>query len=1072
MSAQQGVPSLSFIPANDISHYVQTFRNNVPGGGPRISGAVARNILMQSKLPVNELGRIWELSDVHKSGSLSLAEFMLAMFLAQCRINGKSVPPTLPPKIVAEIEAANSSAVTGTPAQVNMPMLHQQPVQLQQPMGMPTPGFQQQPQQLNVAMPTPTHYGTAQTNQAESIEPVEDFNSRYPDIAPSGGTQGALNSVKQSFTQDLLGTRIGESQHMWAISSSEKAQYEAIFRRWDPGHRGVLKGDQAREVFAQSGLPQHELAKIWSLADINNQGELNLDEFSVAMHLIFRRLAGDQIPSVLPQELVPRSSKDFMDSLVNMKEQLMFKDLRKKTPASVRSETPVRTATGSAYDGDDSNDDGDFGVYKSANRRRNHDGRHSVEPSSRSSESPSGTAPVGTAESIEQLRRTIQQRKKEIEKLKDDAQRQQTEKAEGRISSRWRIDELKREIEDIHRSTPVATTGSGSDGSDRARFTAKRAKLVRSINELAQTMPSLIANHERLSNELADTKRDVVRKRDAKANGPLGTGSGDDMEARAARLVAQRMAALTGQSIEELESSSADDRIKGEVEKIDSLRTEQVDRMDAVRSGLDRVKRTMQELKLAGVSADQDDDADRWDDGVGVKSEEVRELVERLKRIEKLTVRPSAATASATHPSAFSPVTQERSPAASAEKPSQPSIAERLAQANTKQERDQILKDIAEERFRERQRALGVPEPEPEAAAKKPEMVYKPSAVPESVNNNPWDAPASSPAHAVASNPFGNQPNDSSTQPSRGNSNPIFANSLEVDNFSDTSSEEWDHNSDDEDNDGDGDGDVAKGATESKVKKDGGVPSAITPFDNLDTTHAGLDTPASNVSFNTAFANPALSPVDTEPEKVDKSKDANNPFHGLIAAQAATTDPTASTASTNQKSTGSATAPATNAVAAEYERLRLRALYPYNTGEADELVIEPGDLVETRPIPAGRQSTTDHADEGWMYGELLTESQTDQDDGWEPSGKAGWFPKDYAETLGAPGSRGWNKTKALFGTAKYNYEPQHDDELRVAEGDRVRVVDGDKAESWWKVRKIGGEKEQGMLPAMYIDLDN
>ncbi|KAJ1957648.1 hypothetical protein GGI12_004965, partial [Dipsacomyces acuminosporus] len=83
----------------------------------------------------------------------------------------------------------------------------------------------------------------------------------------------------------------------------------------------------------------------------------------------------------------------------------------------------------------------------------------------------------------------------------------------------------------------------------------------------------------------------------------------------------------------------------------------------------------------------------------------------------------------------------------------------------------------------------------------------------------------------------------------------------------------------------------------------------------------------------------------------------------------------------------------------------------------------------------------------------------------------GWFPKDYAELLGGPGSRGWNKTKALFGTAKYKYEPQHDDELKVAEGDRVRVVDGDKAESWWKVRKIGGDKEEGMLPAMYIDLD-
>ncbi|KAJ1795557.1 hypothetical protein LPJ56_007341, partial [Coemansia sp. RSA 2599] len=52
--------------------------------------------------------------------------------------------------------------------------------------------------------------------------------------------------------------------------------------------------------------------------------------------------------------------------------------------------------------------------------------------------------------------------------------------------------------------------------------------------------------------------------------------------------------------------------------------------------------------------------------------------------------------------------------------------------------------------------------------------------------------------------------------------------------------------------------------------------------------------------------------------------------------------------------------------------------------------------------------------------------------------------------------------------------PQHEDELRVAQGDRVRVIDGDTAESWWKVRIINGgadKVEEGMLPAMYIDLD-
>ncbi|KAJ2491828.1 hypothetical protein IWW47_005015, partial [Coemansia sp. RSA 2052] len=165
--------------------------------------------------------------------------------------------------------------------------------------------------------------------------------------------------------------------------------------------------------------------------------------------------------------------------------------------------------------------------------------------------------------------------------------------------------------------------------------------------------------------------------------------------------------------------------------------------------------------------------------------------------------------------------------------------------------------------------------------------------------------------------------------------------------------------------------------------------------------------------------------------------------------------------------------------AAKFEKLRLRALYPYHAtddGGDDELSIETGDLIETRVVPLEKQAAVHSRGDGWMYGEILQESATDQGDGWQPSGRAGWFPKDYAETLGGPGSRGWTKTRALFGTAKYDYEPQHEDELRVSVGDRVRVVDGDTAESWWKVRKLGNgssgaASSLGMLPAMYIDVD-
>lgn len=46
------------------------------------------------------------------------------------------------------------------------------------------------------------------------------------------------------------------------------------------------------------------LAHIWNLADIHQRGKLDHQEFAVAMWLIHARLAGRDIPSELPPELV------------------------------------------------------------------------------------------------------------------------------------------------------------------------------------------------------------------------------------------------------------------------------------------------------------------------------------------------------------------------------------------------------------------------------------------------------------------------------------------------------------------------------------------------------------------------------------------------------------------------------------------------------------------------------------------------------------------------------------------------------------------------------------------------
>ena len=60
-----------------------------------------------------------------------------------------------------------------------------------------------------------------------------------------------------------------------------------------------------------SKLPMPVLGKVWDLSDVDRDGFLDRYEFTVAMHLVFRALQGDQIPDELPNELstakVPQS---------------------------------------------------------------------------------------------------------------------------------------------------------------------------------------------------------------------------------------------------------------------------------------------------------------------------------------------------------------------------------------------------------------------------------------------------------------------------------------------------------------------------------------------------------------------------------------------------------------------------------------------------------------------------------------------------------------------------------------------------------------------------------------------
>uniref|UniRef100_A0A8B9U3I8 Intersectin 1 n=1 Tax=Anas zonorhyncha TaxID=75864 RepID=A0A8B9U3I8_9AVES len=94
-------------------------------------------------------------------------------------------------------------------------------------------------------------------------------------------------------------TPFGGNLDIWAITVEERAKHDQQFHSLKPTS-GFITGDQARNFFFQSGLPQPVLAQIWALADMNNDGRMDQLEFSIAMKLIKLKLQGYQLPSALP----------------------------------------------------------------------------------------------------------------------------------------------------------------------------------------------------------------------------------------------------------------------------------------------------------------------------------------------------------------------------------------------------------------------------------------------------------------------------------------------------------------------------------------------------------------------------------------------------------------------------------------------------------------------------------------------------------------------------------------------------------------------------------------------------
>ncbi|KAF2710427.1 hypothetical protein K504DRAFT_466839 [Pleomassaria siparia CBS 279.74] len=789
---------LSFITAQDQAKFEQLFKS-AAGNNQALSGDQARDLLLRSKLSGDSLGHIWQLADTTKSGQLLFPEFALAMYLCNIRLTGKELPNSLPEKVRNEVSSMVDIISFGVPdeqpsrptptnapsfdqplnqSSQNVPTIQQpqpqqsnssllssmvsQPTGFGQPMIMqsqPT-GFGQAPGYLQAQSggyngprppmpPMPTGYGSNLTPGQTGMAPLNAQPTGLP------GQWGLVNTPATGLPNiEALAQRMmpqtgreagnyntsglsGNATIPWAITKGEKKLYDDTFKAWDGFGKGFIGGEQAIEIMGQSGLPKPDLERIWTLADSADRGRLNLDEFAVAMHLIYRKLNGYPVPNRLPPELIPPSTRNINDSIGAMKS-LLSRDAeeRKSTGAFLQ---PQRTGvsylkthsfrSGSPQAGGRKdgtvfrNNDESIGYKSSARRRLGADGGRSP--------SPAASDRSQDELSIEQLKKTVREKQILLDAM--DTRDENAVDEEDALDRRDRreADDLYRRIrkiqEDIDAHPQASLRSNDSD--------AERRTLKRQLQKLTDRLPELASNVRRTEREIADAQLELFRLKDAKAHpgaaaSIVGTGPGgsitesDRLKARAKAMMQARSAALTGKPIPASDDTgAAAERLEKESSRVRSEK-ENNERMirDVEESVNEYTKGLEASLKEGGHDKTSEHERRRWEDGLGVE-DEIKDFIFDLQRSSRSarvrkedTPRDRYQTSSRTdgydRPSASSRV---ESPSLNVEPAARPSTSSggggSYASYKTPEERAAFIKQQAEARMAERLAALGLRPP-------------------------------------------------------------------------------------------------------------------------------------------------------------------------------------------------------------------------------------------------------------------------------------------------------------------------------------------------------------------------
>ncbi|KAM6997773.1 intersectin-1 [Tautogolabrus adspersus] len=326
-------PDVFLISVDERAKHDQQFHSLSPTAGGYITGDQARNFFLQSGLPPPILAQIWALADMNSDGRMDIHEFSIAMKLIKLKLQGHPLPPALPPSMKQPPLPLPPPTGFGMPpmASITAPLSGVPPLPLPPlPVGVSPPLVSSAPPPL----PQPIANGAPSTGM---MQPISGFSHTAPSVNKSSSFNRSSTKLQKGSSFEAASVPPCD----WAVPQSSRLKYRQLFNSHDKMMSGHLTGPQARTILMQSSLPQGQLATIWSLSDIDQDGKLTAEEFILAMHLIDMAMSGLPLPPVLPPDYLPPTFRRVRSDSVQSDQKSVQEEVEEEPESSQDKKLPV-----------------------------------------------------------------------------------------------------------------------------------------------------------------------------------------------------------------------------------------------------------------------------------------------------------------------------------------------------------------------------------------------------------------------------------------------------------------------------------------------------------------------------------------------------------------------------------------------------------------------------------------------------------------------------------------------------------------------------------------------------------